>query len=475
MPNPQQTRLIRKTGLFSALCLLFLVSSFAPALWAGTLEADPSNGNYTYWETKKKERIDVIDPDAPPEATDAAGKFIKFGGRVSFDYDEKRNYDLSKKDADAFGAVSPSVALSTTITPTKNISLYGSMSFSKDFTTIEKGGDRGNHPFELNVNQVNLTVRDLPVKNLSFVVGRQRYQDERQWVINETSDGFRLSYKLKKLTIDSGMFFQGILDKDIINDESDPRVDNYYLSTEYRFSKKFKIRPYGLIRRDHSPDQEQMFFFGFHSSGEIIRHLEYWTELGSSLGKERIEDDATGGDRLNTFAGVGFDIGTRYEFANIPFKPSIIASYAFGSGDNNPGDNIDEGFRQSGLEGNSDSINGVSKVNYYGELFNPELSNLMVLTTGIAMRPIKKASIQFLYHEYIQHHASPNIRDSSIHADPDGLSNRLGSEVDFVLALKNIKRFDFTATLGMFVPDKGAFEEAETIAFLAKMRTRFNF
>lgn len=462
--------MIKLLTALSLFALTLFTLSASPA-WAGTLENN--NGNYTYWETKKAQKIDVIDPDEPPEATDKAGKFIQFGGRISMGYEEKRNYDLDTKEADAFGSVSPSVALSTTITPTKNISLYASMNLSREIPTIEKG-DKEKRRFELSVSQVNLTVRDLPIKNLNFVVGRQRFQDERQWVLNETSDGLRLSYKYKKFGIDTGMFWEGVLDSDILNDESADREDVYYVRTEYRFSKKLKINPYGLFRRNHSPDQERIFFFGVHAAGEILRNLEYWAELGSSLGKERIEDSKTGLDRLNDFAGVGFDVGTRYEF-NLPLKPSLVASYAFGSGDNNPGDDIDEGFRQSGLQGNSDSINGVSKVNYYGELFDPELSNLMVLTAGVAIRPIKKGSIQFLYHDYIQHHASPDVRDASIRARPDGLSNRLGGELDFVFALKNIKRFDFTATLGMFVPDKGAYEDAETVAFLANLRTRFNF
>ena len=70
---------------------------------------------------------------------------------------------------------------------------------------------------------------------------------------------------------------------------------------------------------------------------------------------------------------------------------------------------------------------------YYGELFDPELSNLLILTAGTGINMTEESSIDIVYHYYLQHKASDELRDAGIDAEPDGESKRLGSEIDLII------------------------------------------
>ncbi len=81
-----------------------------------------------------------------------------------------------------------------------------------------------------------------------------------------------------------------------------------------------------------------------------------------------------------------------YEFDH-KLKPSVTLGYALGSGDDASTSDVDESFRQTGLQDNSAKFNGVTRLKYYGEVLNPELSNLSVLTAGVGIRPSPRSSI----------------------------------------------------------------------------------
>jgi alginate production protein len=157
------------------------------------------------------------------------------------------------------------------------------------------------------------------------------------------------------------------------------------------------------------------------------------------------------------------------------FKPSVTVGFAFGSGDVDSSGRAHRGFRQTGLHDNSDKLNGTTSVRYYGELFNPELSNLMVFTVGAGIRPTKKVSMEIIYHHYWQDRAHDELKDSDIDADPDGVNRELGAEFDAVLVLRNIFNFTIEASFGVFVPGKAFSSDEDESAFLGSVRTIYTF
>ena len=134
------------------------------------------------------------------------------------------------------------------------------------------------------------------------------------------------------------------------------------------------IGAYNFFQDDRGSANKSSIFYGLHLSGEMIHSLKYWLELAHVRGRSK----------SNKIRGIGFDLGSTYKL-DLPLRPSITLGCAFGSGDDDPLDNENNNFRQTGLQDNSAKFNGVTHLKYYGEMFDPELSNLVILTAGFGL------------------------------------------------------------------------------------------
>lgn len=101
----------------------------------------------------------------------------------------------------------------------------------------------------------------------------------------------------------------------------------------------------------------------------------------------------------------------------------FIVGQARSSGDKTEDDGVDDSFRQTGLQGDSE---------IFGELYQPELSNLIVNTIGIEFS-LNYLDIGLFRHDYEQDEAADEMRDVAIDVDTEGSSKSLGSEIDLVL------------------------------------------
>jgi alginate production protein len=164
---------------------------------------------------------------------------------------------------------------------------------------------------------------------------------------------------------------------------------------------------------------------------------------------------------------------TRYDF-DLPLSPYVVLGYAFGSGDGDPDGNTDNAFRQTGLQGNENEVGGLTEFSYYGEAFDPELSNMSIFTAGFGARPRAGISLDLLYHYYLQDEASEELRDAGITAEPTGRSRRLGREIDFVFGYEEIEDLRITGFFGYFMPSR-AFEPGADDAFFARLEVQYEF
>jgi alginate production protein len=111
----------------------------------------------------------------------------------------------------------------------------------------------------------------------------------------------------------------------------------------------------------------------------------------------------------------------------------------------------------------------------YGEVLDPELSNLAILTVGLGLRPDDRFSVDLVYHRYAQHRASPVLRNAEIDAEPSGRSRRLGSEIDLIVGFEEIwSRIDGRLVLGYLVPG-AAFPVDTGGAWLVAAQVSFRF
>lgn len=456
-----------RTEFIKVILIITAVVFALPGLLIGA-EAD-SKKTSSIPENKQKE--EEYDPDAPPSTPTQIAPYIYFGGYLELDYEDERNFDLDSSEADDLIIIEPVFSIATTIRPDESFEAFFNLRYSKEAELEEEGENDRYRPHRLRISQTNLLFKEIFEKT-SLKIGRQRFDDDREWLYDEKLDAVRVFHELGDVKLDGSLSWEGTFDMDLLGNRSDKRIDNYFLRTEFFPTKKIKFAPYVVYRHDRSREWSRPLFLGIHSSGEISKRLDYWAEFAWVRGKEKkTEDDSS---KTFKFEGIGFDVGATYEFDS-PLKPSIVASFAFGSGDSNPDDGDDQGFRQTGLQDNSDKLTGITSVDYYGELFDPELSNMMVFTLGAGIRPQKNLSLEVIYHYYLQHHAADEIRDTDVDDDTTGLSRDLGSEFDFVLGWRHSKKLDLKVCFGFFLPGDAFPSESDETATFAKVRLRYKF
>ena len=297
---------------------------------------------------------------------------------------------------------------------------------------------------------------------LRIQIGRQKFKDFREWVYDENLDAVRLFYETGPLEVQLS-YSTNLFDPEDAEDE----IDNIILYSVYKIWKKDKAAAYVVDRRGRFDDDDPDFHltsYGLSWKGKSIQSQRYWLEAAVVSGDENNKD----------VQGYGFDVGWISRFDH-PLKPAVTIGYAFGSGDSNPDDDRDKNFRQTGIQDNQAKLRGVTKIKQYGELFEPELSNLMVATFGVGFRPLRKQSIDLVYHHYHQVWAyeerDNDLRDVGIKKDPNGESRDLGDEIDLIFGWKIAKLLKLEAVTAFFLPGS-AFPGADN-AFLGKIKLRY--
>jgi hypothetical protein len=161
------------------------------------------------------------------------------------------------------------------------------------------------------------------------------------------------------------------------------------------------------------------------------------------LGKERLLDftDARRGKirvaarRSRRVRGWAVDLGGRWD-SELPGRPLFTLGYAVGSGDKNPGRGADRSFRQTGLQANDEEFR------MYGELLQPELSNLSIPVAAVRFPVFAKNYVEFAYRHFRQLHAAPFLREARIEAEPNGVDKYIGREWMLYALIKQWKQLE---------------------------------
>ena len=90
-------------------------------------------------------------------------------------------------------------------------------------------------------------------------------------------------------------------------------------------------------------------------------------------------------------------------------------------------DHIDHAFRQTGLHDNEEEFS------YYGEWFEPELSNLRIVTTGVSWPLFENGLLAIAHHRYWQTELATTLRDAETSPNPNGKDKSLGREWDVIV------------------------------------------
>jgi alginate production protein len=388
---------------------------------------------------------------------------LTFGAEIELDYRFRRNRDLDERRTVDASRLTPELSLALSFDPTPTFQAYLNVALSRDFVWVGDGRAGPSEDVALDLKEAYLAFRRLPGR-LSLQVGRQRFEDEREWLYDEELDAVRLRYARGTFAVELSASRGGLVRKDLLARHEEDHVDNYILLASYGLPGSIELEGYVIVRDDRAADRGRPVFVGLRSRGEPVADLDYWLELAYAGGR----------DGPKRIGGWGVDLGVTYELQR-RLRPGLTLGFAFGSGDRDPGDRYDRSFRQTGLQENEGDFGGSTSFKYYGEVLDPELSNLAILTVGLGIRPTEQFSLDLVYHYYVQHRASRTLRNAGIGAEPSGRSRHLGSEIDFIVGLTEfLDRVDFKGAVGYFIPG-GAFPGRTDGAWIVGVEVQFRF
>ena len=408
--------------------------------------------------------IEPFDPNAPPRTTIPIGPNLMFGGYVSLEGETNRNYRLMSKPGDADSILTPILSPAFSYNPNQYLQLYANPVLAIP-VAVEKAGDNP-QTTELNLNLAFLTLKNV-VPGARLQVGRQRFIDSRRWLFNENMDAARLGYQYENFSVELSVSQLNLVQRNLLRREEleeDETFVNYYAYADYKFGKRNHVGLFALYQDQQRLGMAHPLYVGLQSGGRLFKNLKYWIQTAIVRGT----------DGAQSIRGEAIDVGLTQRFDG-SWGPSITIGYAYGTGDRNPDDNVDTRFRQTGFQGNSDKFNGVARFKYYGEVLDPRLTNLMIFTGGVGIRPFEETSLDLVYHYYLQDQASTRIRGSDLATDPTGLSKHVGSELDLVAGYQGTPHLQSKFILGYFLPGRAFPEGSRDGAFLASILLRYNF
>ncbi len=236
------------------------------------------------------------------------------------------------------------------------------------------------------------------------------------------------------------------------------------------------------------PGDAALLWLGARASGDLdldrFGDLTYWLDGAWVGGHERLlnfKKDKQRQDHLRVsslierdVSGWGLDSGLSWE-TRLPGRPTLTLSYAFGSGDRTPERGTDRSFHQTGLQANKVRFNGVNRFRSYGQLLDPELSNLHIWTAALGFRFWRASSIEFLYHFYRQVYPAPFLRDARIKADPLGKGQTIGQEWDVVLGFHEWEHLEVELFSGLFRAGSAYGPFSGETAYTTSLKVKYNF
>lgn len=259
-------------------------------------------------------------------------------------------------------------------------------------------------------------------------------------------------------------------DDDFIDPEQD-RVKRILFSLAWEFAPSHSLIAYYLDQSDDSRSFAVGEFENFDEIDEEDSDLT-WTGISylgdfevDSIGEFAVEwhlSRVSGDETIYEFddpdAGMA-EVAEREEKSVsgsaqsylLSWTPAAFDDWTFllgrarGSGDANPDNRRDRSFRQTGLQGDSEA---------FGELYEPELSNLEVNVIGLEWEVSEGVEIGLLKYDYEQRKLADEMRDVGIELDLTGSSRDLGQEMDLVVTIQAREGLEIVVTVAEFDPGR---------------------
>ncbi len=379
------------------------------------------------------------------------------------------NFDLDKSNDDDVAALKHRLGLSLLIDPGEWYRLFFETEISREDLKKNQRG-KSTDGWEWRIKQAFVDFPNVS-DGATLRVGRQNFKDPMEWFYDANLDGARIYYNYNDFSFEASVSREHLLPIDQLNNDKKNEIDNYIAVASYAPNKKSSTSGYVIYRDEdvfNNNNPEDLLFFGIQSIGQFSSAFEYWLNAAYVTG-ERAR--AAGARPIEAYA---VDAGATLIFDDAPLEPSFTVGFVHGSGDSRRNSGKDTNFRQTGLQDNNYRFNGVTKFKYLGELFDPEITNIDILTLGAGIRPTKKSSIDIVYHHYRQDKAVDRLSGTNLNLDPLGIDKNLGHEWDVIFGVRASKNLSIEAVFGGFFPG-AAFASNADNAWFGKLEINTEF
>jgi hypothetical protein len=270
-------------------------------------------------------------------------------------------------------------------------------------------------------------------------VGRMRFSDLNKWVADMAVDGVHYGHKTKEHTTELAAF-TGTGDV----------TASYLMAHHGRVNNKIRYGALALLENDGS---DTRFHLTGYANAVVSQRFSYELNVGAVAG------DAANGKS----AGFGFDFRSTHKFGNRKLNPQLMFGFAAGS----------EGYRQSGLHSNKTYNRGQTQVHRYGYAFQPGLTNLVVGSVAVGIRPSRKLSVDLGLHVYGQFSKSTTGPSARISGATTGTSALLGTEVSLAGAWRPSKKSKVEFGIGHFNPSPAYIDQTPATRVYMRMSVTF--
>ncbi len=383
------------------------------------------------------------------------GNRVVVGGRMESAFVQTANLALDDSGAHE-DSWSSRAQLLASAQLTSTIEAYSKLSLTRSGQLNAPSGSIG----DVRVQEAYLIAHRIAGTPFSVQVGRQRFRDSREWFFDEYLDAVRLRADLGPWVIE-GAVSDGVLAGPAAGrSRRDQR--QHIASLTRSFDAGARLSGVFVSRDDRSAANDDPWWLG----GTLEIKRPSWRAW--SLGAMRRGTRAT-----TALGGWAADTGATWILEDVTASPSFTLGYAFASGDTLSGDGRDTTFRQTDLEDNSARVGGLRRLAYYGELFDPELTNMQVLTAAVGARPAASLGLDLVLHRYVQTVLRPSFPSGSLDPTVVGRDGLFGHEADAALTFR-VGGIDVDLSAGVFVSGPGL-GDVRRVAFFWRPQVRLYF
>ncbi|HBS34126.1 MAG TPA: hypothetical protein DEA50_03475 [Parvularcula sp.] len=405
------------------------------------------------------------------------GAPLTIGGEIEAATLSQSNLDLDRGADDYRLRAAPELKFEALYLPSENFAAFVQ---AKSFLTSEVIDADGSDDTEggARLDQAWVFFSEIFGLHASLQLGRQKFQDRREWWWDDDIEAARLHFSQGKLfgfiAVAEELWSADTLEP---LEPADKDKRNILGNLAYQIDPKKLLELFFLNTNDHSDGyapgelvledaiddaDADLTWLGLRYRGRHkisgVGKVYFNADLARVAGTETLtsfddpEDDeifAATAITQQKVRGWALDTSFNWELP-FEFEPYLTLGYARGSADRNAADGVDRNFRQTGLHGNNGKNRGISRFRYYGEVLRPDLSNLQVLTGAVGVPVGETFWIEALYHDYRQLTPATELSAARLDADPLGVDKSIGKEIDLVVSYEYQRRWEAELTFGAF-------------------------